>query len=201
MANIAGQWTFKASGCVIVSTSNYICEEGNDKLVVIDIEDPCNVDDYDFTVHGTTRRDHCGCEWASSAEFDSYTTLTSQQTPIGQVQLNIYDLITEVPFKTCNDHAIDTILFELIEDNQGGSVATDANFSTDNVNSADIHLGSDAPASRYIAELLDQQSIKVSDQFETLITLDQSQIADIEGSWKFKVTGCVTDSSASLICD
>ena len=92
-------------------------------------------------------------------------------------------------------------MFELIEDNQGGSVATDATFSTTNANSADLHMGSDAPASRYIAALLDQQSIKVSDQYETLISLDQSQMADIEGPWKFKVTGCVTDSSASLICD
>ena len=46
--NISGSWTFKVTGCVMLSNTDIICEEGAEKLHILDIVDSCSVPDYDF---------------------------------------------------------------------------------------------------------------------------------------------------------
>ena len=49
---------------------------------------------------------------------------------------------------------VDSIIVELVQDNQGRTADTDATFQTDYANSADVHLGQNAPADKYIAPSL-----------------------------------------------
>jgi hypothetical protein len=61
---------------MITSTTDFICEQGDDKLIKLNINDPCDVSGYDFSSHGSTRAEHCGCEWTSSSQVDSYSMIT-----------------------------------------------------------------------------------------------------------------------------
>ena len=60
----------------MLSTTNIICEDGDDKNFVLDIQDPCDIVDYDFIAQGTTKIAHCGCEQISSSDVDNYVTVT-----------------------------------------------------------------------------------------------------------------------------
>jgi hypothetical protein len=161
----------------MLSSQNIICEENgfmDRKLMNIEVQDPCDVDGYDFSAHGSTKTEHCGCTWSSTTEVDSYTTLTEEVSTASTTSVDLYDIVSQVPFKTCNDHAIDTIFVELVEDPSGRTDTSDGQFSVDYENSNDIHMGSDAPASRYVAIPLQQDSVLAWSDIATSLTLDYS---------------------------
>ena len=86
--------------------------------------------------------------------------------------IDLYNIASQVPFKTCNDHSIDTIFVELVEDNTGRTDVSDAQFSVDYENSNDIHLGSDAPVDKYSAVTLQQDSILARSDLVTSLTIE-----------------------------
>jgi hypothetical protein len=78
------------TGCVMLSNSNIICEEGDDKLFTLDLKDSCSVTDYDFVAQGTTRTEHCGCEWTTSSAVDSYTPITEELSTASTTTIDLY---------------------------------------------------------------------------------------------------------------
>ena len=85
--------------------------------------------------------------------------------------------MSQVPFKTCNGHTIDSIFVELVEDPSGRTDASDSQFSVDYANVNDIHLGSNAPVDKYIANTLSQDSVISRSDLATSINIDYSQLS------------------------
>ena len=145
--------------------------------------------------------EHCGCEWTTSAQVDSYTTQTYQIQLYDTEQLNLYDLIGALAYKECNGNPIDTIYFELVQDNQSRTEQSDASFVSDYANSADTHLGLDAPSDKYVASTLGQESVLTSSSQDTFLDLAYDSIDTISGVWTFKVTGCVLVTGVTFECE
>ena len=95
---VEGEWTFKVSGCMMLSDGSFLCEPGNDKLLTLDLLNPCSISDYDFAAVGTTRLESCGCTWASSSQVANYSTLTEERDLYETELINLYDIVKDVPF-------------------------------------------------------------------------------------------------------
>ena len=84
----------------------------------------------------------------------NYDTITEVVSSASTSTIDLYDIVSQVPFETCNGNEIDTIFVELVEDKTGRTPANDAQFSVDYANTNDIHLGTDAPTDKYAAVTL-----------------------------------------------
>ena len=99
-------------------------------------------------------------------------------------------------------------LLELVEDNQGRSLFNYEDFATDYANTADIHLGSDVPANKFIASPINQPSLLSSVFHQGMMSATQEVKAQVSGPWKFKVSNCVVSNGSftfvvydGLICE
>jgi hypothetical protein len=135
----------------MLSNTNIICEEGDDKLFTVDLVDSCSIASFDFVAYGTTRTEHCGCSWSTSTDVENYSTIIEKVQTASTTTVDLYAIVSQVPFKTCNDHSIDTIFVELVEDNIGRTADNDSQFSLDYANTNDVHLSTDAPIDKYSA--------------------------------------------------